>query len=133
LPDESLGFSTAGGTCGEGGDSFSFDLWIGKCTCEGGATLPGVISYASKCVVIDGDGYYVCSKIINYSACEVTTTTSTSTTSTSTTSTSTTTTPEPKFWPDWLGDDTCVFSEEYPQYMKLNPTWTDSTLEDCCE
>ncbi|EED86515.1 predicted protein [Thalassiosira pseudonana CCMP1335] len=43
-----------------------------------------------------------------------------------------TTTPEPKFWPDWLGDDTCVFNEEFPQYMQLNPSWTGSTLEDCC-
>eukprot|EP01082_Thalassiosira_pseudonana_P005220 g4797.t1 g4797 contig17:57986-65940(-) len=59
----------------------------------------------------------------------VATTTTTSTISTTTT----TSTLEPKFWPDWLGDDTCVFNEEFPQYMQLNPSWTGSTLEDCCK
>jgi hypothetical protein len=121
--------STKGGTCGGDGDSFSFDLWFDKCACDAEATYQGMISYTSKCVVVDYSEGYLCSKIIDYTACEVTTTTTTSTASTSTT----TTTPEPKFWPDWLGDDTCVFSEKYPQYMQLNPTWTGSTLEDCCE
>eukprot|EP01082_Thalassiosira_pseudonana_P004230 g3727.t1 g3727 contig13:15864-17481(+) len=62
-----------------------------------------------------------------------TTTAATTTTSTISTTTTTTSTPEPKFWPDWLGDDTCVFNEKFPQYMQLNPSWTGSTLEDCCK
>jgi hypothetical protein len=117
--------STKGGTCGGDNDSFSFDLWYLTCACDNDDELyrPGMTSYASKCVVADNSSGYLCAKIIDYTACEVTTTTTTSTT----------TTPEPKFWPDWLGDDTCVFSEKYPQYMQLNPTWTGSTLEDCCE
>eukprot|EP01082_Thalassiosira_pseudonana_P001948 g2096.t1 g2096 contig11:711293-713012(+) len=130
FPDNSLPMSTKGGTCGGDGDSFSVDLWFGSCACDGEATLPDTTLYSSKCVVVNNsEGYLLCSKIIDYTACEVTTTTTTSTTSTSTT----TTTPEPKFWPDWLGADTCVFSEKYPQYMQLNPTWTGSTLEDCCK
>eukprot|EP00970_Alexandrium_tamarense_P008152 scaffold1555_cov116-Alexandrium_tamarense.AAC.3 len=116
--------STKGGTCGGDADSFSVDMWLGTCACEGEDSYQGMISYASKCVVVENSSGHRCSKIIDYSACEVTTTTTTSTT---------TTTPEPKFWPDWLGDDTCVFSEKYPQYMQLNPTWTGSTLEDCCK
>ena len=111
--------STKGGTCGGDGDSFSVDLWFGSCACDGGfLDLPDTTLYSSKCVIVDNYSADICSKTIDYTACEVTTTT---------------TTPEPKFWPDWLGDDTCVFSEKYPLYMQLNPTWTGSTLEDCCE
>ena len=130
FPYESRRISTKGGACGGDGDSFSVDIWLDTCACEGEATYQDMTVYASKCVVYArNDIIYYCAKIIEYSSCEVTTTTTTSTTSTSTT----TTTPEPKFWPDWLGADTCVFSEKYPQYMQLNPSWTGSTLEDCCE
>jgi hypothetical protein len=37
------------------------------------------------------------------------------------------------YYPDWLGDDTCVNDGSAPDYMVNNPTtWLHDTLESCC-
>ena len=39
-----------------------------------------------------------------------------------------------KYYPDWLGDDTCKNDGSAPEYMILNPTmWLHDTLSDCCK
>lgn len=38
-----------------------------------------------------------------------------------------------KYYPDWLGDDTCVNDGSAPDYMVNNPDmWLHDTLESCC-
>lgn len=39
-----------------------------------------------------------------------------------------------KYYPDWLGDDTCKNNGAAPTYMVQNPTmWLHDTLEACCD
>lgn len=46
----------------------------------------------------------------------------------------TTSTSSGKFYPDWIGDDTCKNDGSAPEYMVLNPTmWLHDTLSDCCK
>jgi hypothetical protein len=38
-----------------------------------------------------------------------------------------------KFYPDWLGDDTCKNDGAAPTYMALDPAmWLHDTLSECC-
>jgi hypothetical protein len=39
-----------------------------------------------------------------------------------------------KYYPDWLGDDTCKNDGGAPQYMVQNPSlWLTDTLAKCCK
>lgn len=39
-----------------------------------------------------------------------------------------------RYYPDWLGDDTCKNDGSAPEYMTLNPTmWLHDNLSDCCK